>query len=171
MRPASPGSTRTVPRWLLVAVPLLLVARVASGLYEKHHPPLPHSLVAWVPLEQAESLSRERGLPILYDFSADWCTPCHMLDRDVFNSDADARRINARYIPVRLTDRRNEDGENLPAVQALVDKHKVFAFPTLVLVSPDGQELGKKNGYTGYTDTLKFLKLPTPSGRRPAPKR
>ncbi|HEX8823831.1 MAG TPA: thioredoxin family protein [Archangium sp.] len=171
MRPANPGATHALPRWLLVVVPLLLAARVASGLYEKDHPPVPSSLVAWVPLEQAEALSRERGVPILYEFSADWCGPCHMLERDVFDSDADARRLNARYVAVRVKDRREEEGENPPAVQALIDKYKVGAFPTLVLVMPDGKELGQKRGYHGYTETLKFLRLPTPSGRRPAPRR
>ena len=66
----------------------------------------------------------------------------------------------------------NEEGENAPAVQALIDKYKIVAFPTLVIVTPEGRELGQKRGYRGYTETLQFLRLPTPSsGRRPAPKR
>jgi thiol:disulfide interchange protein len=156
---------------LVVAVPLLLVARVASGLYEKHHPPIPHSLVAWVPLEQAEALSRERGVPIFYKFTADWCEPCHTMDREVFDSDEDARRINARYVAVRVKDRMQEEGENPPAVQALMDKYRIVAFPTLVIVTPEGTELAQKRGYKGYTETLQFLRMPTPSGRRATPKR
>jgi thiol:disulfide interchange protein len=172
MRPANPGASRALPRWLVVAVPLLLVARVASGLYEQAHPSVPHSLVAWVPLEQAEALSRERGVPIVYKFTADWCEPCHMMDREVFDSDEDARRINARYVAVQVKDRMDEEGQNAPAVQALIDKYKIVAFPTLVIVTPEGREIGQKRGYRGYTETLQFLRLPTPSsGRRPAPKR
>ncbi|MFL5357477.1 thioredoxin family protein [Archangium sp.] len=169
MRPAESGSTRALPRWLVVAVPLLLGARVASGFYEKAHPSIPSGLVAWVPLEQAEALSRERNLPILYDFSADWCMPCQMLDRDVFNEDKAARYINASYIPVRVTDRTNEDGENVPAVKALIEKYKVLGFPAVITVSPDGRNVRQKRGYDGYTDTMHFLRLPTPSGRRAPP--
>lgn len=169
MRPADSGSTRALPRWLVVAVPLLLGARVASGLYEKAHPSIPSSLVAWVPLEKAEAISRERNIPILYDFSADWCEPCKMLDREVFNRDIAAQLINERYIPVRVTDRTNEDGENLPAVKELIEKHKIFGFPVIITVSPDGKVVRQKRGYDGYTETMRFLRIPTPSGRRPPP--
>ncbi|WP_375766903.1 thioredoxin family protein [Archangium gephyra] len=169
MRPVDPGSTRVLPRGLLVAAVLLLGARVASGLYEKQHPSEPWSLVAWVPLEQAQAISRERNVPILYYFSADWCSPCQVLEHDVFNDDYAARGINTRYIPVKLKDRRQEEGENPPAVQALINKLGVHAFPSFAIVMPDGKTQSLTRGYNGYTGTLQFLRIPTPSGRRPAP--
>jgi thiol:disulfide interchange protein len=169
MRPADSGSTRALPRWLAVAVPLLLGARVASGFYEQAHPSVPASLVAWVPMKQAEALSRERNLPIFYEVSAEWCVPCKMLDRDVFSAEAAAHFINARYIPVRVTDRTNEDGENAPAVKEFIEKYKAYGFPSLIIVSPDGRNVRRKSGYEGYTDTLNFLRLPTPSSGRRAP--
>jgi thiol:disulfide interchange protein len=171
MRRVDPGSTRALPRGLLVAAVLLLGARVASGFYEKQHPSEPWSLVAWVPLEQAQALSRERHLPILYYFSADWCSPCTMMERDVFNNDYAARGINARYIPVKLKDRREEEGVNKPEVAALIKEHGVHAFPFFAIVGPDGQTQRITRGYNGYTGTLQFLRIPTPSGRRPAPVR
>ncbi|MFE8596424.1 DUF255 domain-containing protein [Archangium violaceum] len=163
MRRVDPGSTRALPRGLLVAAVLLLGARGASALYEKHNPSQPWSLVAWVPLEQAEALSRERHLPILYYFSADWCSPCHIMERDVFNDDYAARGINARYIPVKLKDRREEEGVNPPAVQALIKAHSVSGFPSFAVVGVDGKRLRLKQGYGGYTSTLQFLLIPTPS--------
>lgn len=169
MRPADSGSTRALPRWLVVAVPLLLGARVASGFYEKAHPSIPSTLVTWVPLEQAEALSHERGLPIFYDFSADWCGPCQAMERELFSETLAARHINAHYIPVHVTDRTNEDGENVPAVKELLEKYKVFGFPVLVVVSPDGKNVRTKRGYEGYTETMHFLRLPTPSSGRRAP--
>jgi thiol:disulfide interchange protein len=171
MRRVDPGSTRALPRGLLVAAVLLLGARVASGLYEKQHPSEPWSLVAWVPLEQAQALSRERHLPILYYFSADWCSPCTVMERDVFNNDYAARGINTRYIPVKLKDRREEEGENKPEVQALIKEHGAYAFPFFAIVGPDGKAQRSTRGYNGYTGTLQFLRIPTPSGRRPAPVR
>lgn len=164
MRRVDPGSTRALPRGWLVAAVLLLAARVASGFYEKQHPSEPWSLVAWVPLEQAEALSRERHLPILYYFSADWCSPCQTLERDVFSNDYAARNINTRYIPVKLKDRREEEGENLPAVQAILDANSVSGFPSFAIVGPDGKRQRLNRGYGGYTSTLQFLLIPTPSG-------
>ena len=168
MRPADRGLTRALPRWLVVAAPLLLGARVASGFYENAHPTVPTTLVAWVPLEKAAALSRERRLPILYDFSAEWCAPCQDLDYHVFSNKNAADSINARYIPVQIIDRMKEDGENPPEVEALVQKYAA-GFPTLVIVSPEGQTIEKCHGYDGYTNTLRCLRLPTPSGRRPPP--
>jgi thiol:disulfide interchange protein len=160
---ADAEATRRQPRWLWVTVVLLLVARVASGLYEKDHPSMPRSLVAWVDLDKAPALSRERGLPIFYEFSADWCGPCKLMDRDVFNNDNAAREINARYIPVRITDRMEEDGENLPPVRELIQKYKIMYFPSIVVVPPDGTKARELRGYEGYTETLQFLRIPTPS--------
>ncbi|MCY1075938.1 thioredoxin family protein [Archangium lansingense] len=171
MRPVDSGATRALPRGLLVAAVLLLGARVAAAVYEKYHPSETWSLVAWVPMEQAQALSRERHLPILYYFSADWCSPCLVMERDVFNNDYAARGINQRYIPVRLKDRRQEEGENPPAVQSLINEHDVYAFPFFSIVGPDGKVQRQTRGYNGYTGTLQFLRIPTPSGRRPAPVR
>jgi thiol:disulfide interchange protein len=167
---ASADTTRAQPRWLQVAVPLLLVARVASAVYENHHPSLPNSLMAWVPLAQARVLSRERNIPILYDFTAEWCEPCHELERQVFNDADAARLINASYIPVRLVDRMNEEGENPPEVDALQREFKVTGFPTLAFALPDQKKPSTLSGYQGYSETLEFLLLPSPRGFIPKKK-
>ncbi|HZH16926.1 MAG TPA: hypothetical protein VE057_21395 [Archangium sp.] len=65
---------------------------------------------------------------------------------------------------VKLKDRRQEEGENLPAVQALIDEHSVHAFPSFAIVMPDGKRQRLTRGYNGYTGTLQFLLIPTPSG-------
>ncbi len=171
MPPVSPRTTRSQPRWLLVALPVLLGARVASTVYEKHHPSQPHSQVRWLSLEEARVLSRERNLPILYDFTAAWCEPCHMLERQVFNDLDAAQKINGAYLPVRVTDRMNEEGENPPEVKALQKRFEVLNFPTLVYVAPDGGKVNKLSGYRGYSETLEFLLLPSPRGFVPQKKR
>lgn len=159
-RPArDPGSTRVMPRWFPVLTVLLLGARGVSGLYEREHPAVPKSLVAWVDPRDAEALSRERGLPILYDFTADWCPPCQALDRGVFHKVDIAQGINQKFIPVRVKDRENEEGVNPALVQQLITKYQVKGFPVLVIVPPDGGEVRRQAGYEGYTSTLRFLGL------------
>jgi ABC-2 type transport system ATP-binding protein len=56
-------------------------------------------------------------------------------------------------------------GPNGAAVKELIEKYKAFGFPNLVVVSPDGRNVRRKSGYDGYTDTMQFLRLPTPSSR------
>lgn len=163
MHRAETGSSRRVPGWLLGVAGVLLAARVASGLHESSHPTRLSSLVHWVPLEQAEALSKERRLPIFYEFSAEWCAPCTELSTQVFNDDNTARDINATYIPVQVMDTRQEEGANPPEVARLVNKYRVDVFPTLLIVSPEGKVVKSRFGYGGYTATLTFLGFPTPS--------
>lgn len=128
--------------------------------------------MAWGPLEEARRLSRERGRPILYHFTAEWCEPCHLLERQVFSDAAAARLINAAYVPVRLMERTKEEGENPPGVEALQRAYEVVNFPSLTFALAD--EKGVKDrmlrGFNGYSETPEFLRLPSPRGfipRRP----
>ena len=161
MRRAERGSSRALPRGLVGVVLLLLAARVAGALYESSHPSVPTSLVNWVPLEQAEALSRERRLPIFYEFGAEWCEPCKDLNAEVFNDDETAREINATYIPVRVVDARQDEGSNSPEVAELVSRFRVEVLPTLLIVTPEGKVVKTRFGYGGITETRLFFGFAT----------
>ena len=48
---------------------------------------------------------------------------------------------------MRIVDRAHEDGRNVPEVQAIQDRFKIDAFPTIVVYSP---ETGRHESRTGY---------------------
>ena len=86
---------------------------------------------------------------VLIDFTADWCAPCHLLDAEVFSDPAMAKEINARFVAVRLTDRKQEEGRNAQSVEALERRYGVKAFPTVIFADADGTERARMEGYGG----------------------
>jgi thiol:disulfide interchange protein len=145
---------RALPMWLLILTVLLIIARVVSTKYPVT---ADADLVRWTPIEVASAAAIRSHRPILYEFSAEWCGPCHLLEREVFMDATLAAKINDRYIAVRVIDRQHEDGHNEPAVQQLMDRYAINAFPTVVIAAADGQPRDKVRGYQGRENFAAFI--------------
>jgi thiol:disulfide interchange protein len=137
---------RALPIWLLILAVLLIVARIVS---ERFPEKAESDLVRWMPINVALGMARQTHRPVFYEFSAAWCGPCKTLEREVFMDEDLAKRINNRYIAVKVIDTQHEEGRNWPDVQALMDRYGVHAFPTIVIAAPDGNVLDRVIGYPG----------------------
>jgi thiol:disulfide interchange protein len=153
---------RALPLWLVILTALLIIARVVSTRY-----PVTSgtdvvrksatSLVHWTPINLASAAALRSHRPILYEFSAEWCGPCHVLEREVFMNAALAAKINDGYIAVQVVDRQREEGHNAPAVQQLIDRYGITAFPTVVIAAADGKPRDKAIGYGGRDRFAAFI--------------
>lgn len=139
-------SQRYVPVALIVIAALLLAARIASYAAKEKGS---DSLVEWMSIEEGMRAARESNKPILYDFTAEWCAPCHVLDEQVFRNPRLAAEINRRFVAVRVTDRQQEDGQNPRDVNELQQRYRVRAFPTVVFAAANGAELARMEGFPG----------------------
>jgi thiol:disulfide interchange protein len=152
---------RALPVWLVILTALLIIARVVSTKYpvtiETDVVRKSGSLVRWTPISLAPAAALRSHRPILYEFSAEWCGPCHLLEREVFMDRALAAKINDRYIAVQVVDRQREEGHNEPAVQELMDRYNVNAFPTIVVAAADGKARVKNVGYEGRDQFAAFI--------------
>jgi thiol:disulfide interchange protein len=146
-----------LPLLLLTLAAMLLLARIVAGIHEWRHPPQEMEWVKWRPLEAAGAQAQSSGMPILYDFSAEWCGPCQRMQQEVFADRQSAQLINSTFVPVRVVDRQREEGRNPTAVAALEERYKVGAFPTLVVVPLDGSPPTVIEGYPGKRGLIQQL--------------
>jgi len=155
MRPTE--SARALPVVLLVALLLLLAARIGTALWEAKNPPRVYDRVSWLAPAAAIDAARQHRRPILYEFSAEWCGPCKVLEREVFSDRDRAAVINTLFVPAKVVDRQREEGVNPAMVDSLQKRYQIDAFPTLLAATPDGEEIGRIVGYAGPKATADSL--------------
>ncbi|HAV14271.1 MAG TPA: thioredoxin family protein [Opitutae bacterium] len=100
--------------------------------------------------EAAKAKAASENKPLLLDFTgSDWCGWCIKLDKEVFSQDEFKAYANDSLILVELDFPR--DSSSLPAGvaeqnEALAEKYGIRGFPTILILSPEG-ELVEKTGY------------------------
>lgn len=155
---APPRSQSRVSPVLWGALALALAFRIVTAFLDRGAESGP-GLVAWQPREKAAALARASKKPLLYEFSAEWCGPCKILERD-FADPAVAAKINGSYVPTHIVDRIREEGRNPADIEELQRRYEISGFPAIVAAAPDGRLLGKQEGYAGRERLLKFLEDP-----------
>jgi thiol:disulfide interchange protein len=153
----APTNQRAIPIALIAIAALLLIARVASHFMKEDAPRASSSRVQWMSLADGLATARASNKPVLYDFTAEWCAPCHLLDAQVFQDEELAATINERFVPIRVTDRQQEEGRNTPEVASLQQRYGVNGFPTVVFASADGLELARMDGFRGAEEFRKVM--------------
>jgi thiol-disulfide isomerase/thioredoxin len=111
----------------------------------------------WTDFASALEESRRTGKPVMLDFNADWCPPCQLMKRQVFDAAPHARAVQTAVIPVSIVDRYRETGANSPEVESLQRQFRVDAFPTLVVFSPATGRSVASRGYGGAAATVAWI--------------
>ena len=137
---------RAIPIALIVIAAVLVVARIAVPLLKSEAPQ--NGGVRWLTPAEGLREAQASGKPVLLDFTAEWCQPCHMLDAQVFADPEIAKKINERFVPVRVLDRRQEEGRNAPDVDQLQQRFSVRGFPTVVIADRSGERT-RMEGFGG----------------------
>ena len=109
-------------------------------------------------IAKALELAQAQKKPVLLYWGAQWCPPCNQLKATLFNR-ADFIERTRAFVPVYV------DGDS-PGAQALGTRFKVRGYPTLLLLSPQGQEWTRLPGEANPREVLQVLQLGL-AGKRP----
>jgi thioredoxin:protein disulfide reductase len=88
--------------------------------------------------EQVLATTLQAGKPAMIDFTADWCAPCHELERFTFTDP----RVKEAVKPFR-TFRVNMTKYQSPEAERRRRQYGIGGVPTVVFLSPDGNEVVK----------------------------
>jgi protein disulfide-isomerase len=85
-------------------------------------------------IEAAKAEAAHTGRLVVVHFWTPTCGPCLRLDSTVFNQPVVGSSIESRFVPVKL---------NAEEVPAIAQSFAIIEVPTDVIITPDGQVLGK----------------------------
>jgi thioredoxin-like negative regulator of GroEL len=101
-------------------------------------------------VEAAFAAARAENKPVFVYWGAEWCPPCNQVKATLFNRQDFIERTRA-FVPVYV------DGDAAGA-QKIGARFRVNGYPTLVLFSPQGQELTR---LPGEVDPARYTQLLT----------
>lgn len=133
------------PKIMIRRVLTFILFATAATAQTERPPDLP-----WTTLPGALADAASTDRPIVVYAHADWCAPCHRLEKTTFATDAVRDRL-AHFALARLDlddrDSKQQVGAYRLSPAEWAEQLGVEAPPSLVLLSPDGAVLGRVVGF------------------------
>lgn len=104
-----------------------------------------HGLVAEIKflrgsLSEATAQAEAERKPVMIDFITDWCRWCDTLDARTYSDQRVADFVNARIVSIKI-DAEKDEGIDI------AKKYGVNAYPTIVVIKANGEEIDRILGY------------------------
>jgi thioredoxin 1 len=150
-------------KWIpLIAVFVLIGVNwngFKGSVYGLLPPPAAEDLPPWrTDYEAALAEAQASGKPLLLDFTADWCPPCRVMEREVWPNAQVRTAVAATTIPLRLD---VDEASTAPLLQT----RKVSSIPTVLFLDSAGNEISR-HGRLSAAELLKVLESHQPQRSR-----
>lgn len=110
--------------------------------------------IEWIPFSE-ESLVEavENEKPVMIDFTADWCIPCHELDHKSF-TDPTVIELSKSLLPLKVDLTKHGDRE-----KKIKKDYKIFGVPTIIFIDQSGNEMTnlRITGFVGPEEIRKRM--------------
>lgn len=107
--------------------------------------------------EAAKQLAKKENKPLLVFFTgSDWCGPCKLLHADFFESQKFIELANKELILYKANFPRRTDlvtPEQKKVNYKIKSKYAVRGYPTVLMLSSDGEEINRRTGFSYDHDT------------------
>lgn len=97
--------------------------------------------------------AKAAGRPVIMDFYADWCIPCHELDQYTY-SDKQVIEALTGFVRLKVDLTDPDQGEAMEAI----GRFDIVGVPTIVFLDPQGKEV-KEARLTGFAPPEEFLDI------------
>ncbi|GIW40615.1 MAG: thiol:disulfide interchange protein DsbD [Candidatus Binatia bacterium] len=102
--------------------------------------------------EEAFLEARERGMPVVLDFAADWCLPCKEMEKTTF-ADPEVRE-EAKHFRMMKVDLTREDERS----EEVTKRFGVQGVPTTIFFDEAGREVDRLVGYFSRDEMLSAMR-------------
>tara|TARA_R110002096_G_scaffold332841_1_gene526848 strand:+ start:8732 stop:9220 length:489 start_codon:yes stop_codon:yes gene_type:complete len=141
-----PSKKKSHPFWQFFWLTFLVV----SLWYAWYSFYAPSNDIVWENnIESAQNLASNADKNIMVFFTADWCSPCRIMKRQVFADNDIMKTMDAKVVPVEI----NIDDQN---AEALVKQYNIGATPTTIFIDPQGKVIDYA---VGKVKKSKFLEM------------
>jgi len=115
----------------------------------------PTESVQWEPYTPQKLAAAHRSeKPVMMDFYADWCIPCHEMNLTTFRNPKVVRALEG-FVRLKVDLTRTRDD----ATQAIIGQFDIQGVPTYIFYDASGNEVTdvRKVGYVGASDLVRII--------------